>query len=66
MLVLSRQINELVLLPNLEITICVLKVRRKSVVLEINAPERIRITRTNPHNLVGVNETAAGGPEFSQ
>lgn len=53
MLVLSRRTNEMVLLPTLEITIRVLKVRRNSVALGISAPARIRIRRNKPRNLPG-------------
>ena len=65
MLVLSRRLNEMVLLPNLEITIRVLKVRRNSVVLGVDAPARIRITRSNPSNFATLSETAVAGPDVA-
>ena len=54
MLVLSRRLNEMVLLPNLEITIRVLKLRGKSVVLGITAPDGVRITRSSSDDLTGL------------
>ena len=56
MLVLSRRLNEVVVLPNREITIRVLKVRRNGVVLGIEAPKEVRITRINSDNVATLNE----------
>jgi carbon storage regulator CsrA len=65
MLVLSRRPDESLQLPNLKIKISVLKVRRSSVVLGIEAPSEVRITRSKSSNCTAQNGTAIVGPEMS-
>lgn len=50
MLVLTRKHDEKVVLPELEIEICVLKIRGGSVAIGINAPRKIKILRGELHN----------------
>ncbi len=45
MLVLSRKISEQVLIPELNITITIVKIGANRVQLGINAPEHIQVTR---------------------
>lgn len=61
MLVLSRRLQDSILLTSLGITIRVLKVRRQSVSLGITAPDHIRIARGVPAVISRSDGTAAGG-----
>jgi carbon storage regulator CsrA len=45
MLVLSRRKNEEILLPDLQLTITVIKVKGKAVSLGVSAPRDVRIIR---------------------
>ncbi len=45
MLVLSRRVNEKIVLPNLGVTVEVIEVQGKRVRLGITAPSNVRITR---------------------
>ena len=45
MLVLSRRVNEKIVLPNLGVTVEVIEVKGKRVRLGITAPDNVRIAR---------------------
>lgn len=66
MLILSRKLSEVIVLPQLEIRIVVVSIRGDSVRLGIQAPRQYDVHREEVHNRIVEFETAAAVPELAR